>query len=186
MIKTKIISLFLVVAMLFSFATVAFAASADLKTAIVDEAEFTVRNYGETKTVYIEVYIEEYPELANISMINSVSKLLYEKQAEYAEDSYVLMSRNHIAGELALHVLLFRFFYILGASDESSVLHDKYYVGSKNAMLNIDEDRISPALIEMVGTMITWFGFNLEDELEDAIDDSILSDSDITLGDIIS
>lgn len=172
--KRRLISVVLVLVMLFSLPVSAFAAGNKFEEAIVDEAVFSVHNYSESKTVYIEVYIENYPELTDISFISSVANKLYEKQAEYADESFVLMSEKHIAGELALHILLFRLFYLLGGSNESSMFN-KYYNGAKDAELNIDEARISPVLIEMVGTLILTFGFNLD----------LGMDMDIGIGDLI-
>lgn len=153
----RFISIVLVVVMLFSLSVSAFAANENIKDSIVSEAEFNVRNYAETKTIAIEVHIEAYPELAGLDMIHDVALDLYEKQGEFAEEGYVLMSKQHIAGELALHVLLFRIFYILGGNKEGSMFNE-YYNGAKDAELNIDEQRLSPAIMEMVGTLVLAFG----------------------------
>lgn len=153
----RLISVLLVIAMLFSLSVSAFAAGDSIKDEIVEKADFTVATYAETKTVYIEVYIEDYPELAGIGMIHDVALDLYEKQSEYAEEGYILMSQKHIAGELALHVLLFRIFYILGGNKEGSMFNE-YYNGAKDAELNIDENRLSPVLMDMVGSFVLAFG----------------------------
>lgn len=153
----RLISIVLVVVMFFSLSVSAFAANDNIKDAVVSEADFQVKNYAETKTVTIEVHIEDYPELASLSMIHDVSIALYEKQAEYDDGTYVLMSKKHIAGELALHILLFRIFYILGGNKEGS-LFSEYYNGAKDAELNIDEQRLSPAFMEIVGTLVLAFG----------------------------
>lgn len=153
----RLISVLLVVAMLFSLSVSAFAAESKITDSIVSEASFKVKDYAETKTVTIVVHIEDYPELAGISMIHDVALELYEKQAEYDDGTYVLMSKQHIAGELALHVLLFRIFYILGGNKEGSMF-SKYYNGAKDAELNIDEARLSPAVMEMVGGLVLAFG----------------------------
>lgn len=153
----RLISVFLVVAMLFSLSVSVFAAESKIMDSIMSETSFNVKAYAETKTVTIVVHMEAYPELAGISMIRDVALELYEKQAEYDDGTYVLMSKQHIAGELALHVLLFRLFYILGGNKEGSMFNE-YYNGAKDAELNIDESRLSPALMEMVGGLILAFG----------------------------
>lgn len=153
----RLISVLLVVAMLFSLSVSAFAAGDSIKDSILSETDFRVKDYSETKTVTIVVHIEAYPELAGIGMIHDVALDLYEKQAEYDDGTFVLMSQKHIAGELALHILLFRIFYILGGNKEGSIFSE-YYNGAKDAELNIDENRLSPVFMEMVGSFVLAFG----------------------------
>lgn len=161
----RLISVLLVIVMLFSLSVSAFAAGNSIKDSIISETDFRVKDYSEKKTVTIVVHIEDYPELAGIGMIYDVALALYEKQSEYAEKytaehsdaTFVLMNKKHIAGELALHILLFRIFYILGGNKEGSMFYE-YYNGAKDAEINIDESRLSPVFMEMVGSLILAFG----------------------------
>ena len=156
----RIISVLLVIALLFSCSVSVFAASETIMNNIISESDFNVKKYAESKTVTIVVHIENYPELADMSVISDVALDLYEKQAEYDDGTFVLMSKTHIAGELALHVLLFRIFYILGGDNEESMFNH-YYKEVMDAELNIDEARLSPALMQMVGTLVLAFGSGL-------------------------
>jgi len=175
----RLISVLLVVAMLFSLSVSAFAAESKIMDSIISEASFNVKDYAETKTVTIVVHIEDYPELAGIGMIHDIALELYEKQAEFDDGTYVLMSKQHIAGELALHILLFRLFYILGGNKEGSMFSE-YYNGAKDAELNIDEERLSPALMEFVGGLVLAFG-----SMSASSSDSLLSTDDMLSTDIL-
>ena len=152
----RILSVIIVVAMLFSFAVCAFAANENIRDQIVNETEFNISTYEGSKTVSMVVHIEDYPELAELDMIYDVATVLYEKQNELADDSFVLMSKTRITGELALHIMLFRVSYILGGTSESSPLYD-YYLTSKDAEINIDEERIDESLINFIGTLVMVF-----------------------------
>lgn len=153
----RVISVLLVIVLLFSCSVSAFAAGETIEEQIVNGSDFRVKDYAESKTVTIVVHIEDYPELASMGVISEVALDLCKKQAEYDDGTYTLMSVTHIAGELALHVLLFRIFYILGGGNEGSMLNE-YYNGAKDAELNIDESRLSPVLMRVVGTLVLAFG----------------------------
>lgn len=188
MLNRRITSVVLVIVMLFSFAVNAFAVNDKIKDAIINDAEFKVTAYGDTKTVNIVVYIEAYPELAGLDMLNSVTKELYEKQADFADESFVLMDAKHIAGELALHVFLFKLVYIFGGNKEGSPLYENY-LSFKDAELNINEERLNPTLVSLVGTLVLAFGGDImadleqgvEDKLEDKLEDALGQDTTVGL-----
>ncbi|MBQ8210142.1 MAG: hypothetical protein IJZ35_06145 [Clostridia bacterium] len=141
--------------LVFSFSLCAFADAAD---EIAGESVCKVRDLGEdAKTVVISVDIENNPELTDIGTLYGVTLALYEKQAELDDGTYVLMSKSHIAGELALHVILFRLFDVLGGSSEDSSINE-YYNGAKVAEINIDEERLSPEIFDAIGALIIAFG----------------------------
>ena len=152
----RVISVFLAVIMIFSLAVSVCAANEVIRDQIVNETEFNVTTYEDANTITMIVPIEDYPELAGSDMIYDVALALYSKQNEMADDSYVRMSLPRIAGELALHVMLFRFSYILGGSSESSPLHE-YYLSSKDAEININEERLDSSFIDTVGVIIIGF-----------------------------
>lgn len=178
----RLISVLLVVTMLFSVSVSAFAAGTKIKDDILSEAAFTARDYAESKTLYITVNVEDYPELSGLSMINDVAVELYEKQAEYDDGTYVLMSKQHIAGELAIHVFLFKIFYTLGGDKEDSMFHDNYN-SAKVAELNIDEARFSSALIDLVGGIVLAFGSISASSSSSS--DGLLSTDDLLSSDLL-
>lgn len=157
MLNRRITSVVLVIVMLFSLSVSAFAANESLKESIISESKFNVTAYGDTKTVNVVVHIEAYPELSGLGMLKDVALALNEKQAEYADESFVLMDTTHIAGELALHVFLFKLVYMLGGNKEGSPLYEQY-LSFKDAELNLSEERLNPALVSMVGTLVIVFG----------------------------
>lgn len=183
----RLISVFLVVAMLFSVSVSAFAAGSKIKDDIINEATFVARDYAESKTLYITVNVEDYPELSGLSMLNNVAVELYEKQADYDDGTYVLMSKQHIAGELAIHVFLFKIFYTFGGDKEDSMFHDNYN-SAKIAELNIDEARFSSGLIDLVGGFVLAFGaISASNSSSDGLlsSDDLLSTDDLLSSDLL-
>lgn len=165
MLNRRITAIVLVVVMLFAFAFNAFAANATLKNQIVEGSEFNVSSYEGKKTVSIIVHIEDYPELTDLDMLYSVTQDLYALQAEYADDSFVLMDKQHIAGELALHAFLFKIVYMLGGNNEYSPLHE-YFLSFKDAELNIGEERLDSSLISFAGKIVLTLGVDISDVVD--------------------
>lgn len=116
------------------------------------------------KTVYIAVDLIKNPEIFDARVfLTATDKLL--KKAEAAAiadgmnqnpDAYDLMSYNHLAGELALHMIVADFTNDLGATKGNGILKD-LYDRSVVSDLNVDEDRIAPALIEFFGQTVIFF-----------------------------
>lgn len=116
------------------------------------------------KTVYIAVDLIKNPEIFDARVfLTATDKLL--KKAEAAAiadgmnqnpDAYDLMSYNHLAGELALHMIVADFTNDLGATKGNGILKD-LYDKSVVSDLNVDEDRIAPALIEFFGQTVIFF-----------------------------
>ena len=69
---------------------------------------------------------------------------------------YTLMSYNHLAGELALHMILADVTNDLGATKGNGILRDLYNKAVVSD-LNVDEDRIAPAIIEFFGQSVVFF-----------------------------
>lgn len=150
-------AILLSIILVFSFALCAFAAGTSVSDEIAVESVYRVRDYGENaKTVVISVDIANNPELFDLGTIYDVTQALYAKQAELDDGTYVLMSKSHIAGELTLHVLLFKLFDMLGGSSEESSFND-YYNGAKVAEINLDEDRLAPEFFDAVGNLVIAF-----------------------------
>lgn len=177
MLNRRITALVLVVVMLFSFTVNAFAANAVLKDQIIEKSEFKVSSYEGKKTVSIIVHLEEYPELAQLDMLYSVTQDLYALQAEYADDSFVLMDKQHIAGELALHAFFFKIVYMLGGDNEYSPLHD-YFLSFKDAELNIDEARLDSSLIAFAGKIVLTLGIDISEVITDGIENVLDQNTD--------
>lgn len=181
MLNRRITSVVLVIVMLFSLTVNAFAVNDKFKDAIINESEFNVTAYGDTKTVNIVVHIEAYPELTGFDMLKEVALTLNEKQAEYADESFVLMDSKHIAGELALHVFLFKLVYMLGGNKEGSPLYEQY-LSFKDAELNLNEDRLNPSLISLAGTLVLVFGGDIMQDLEQDLENKVEDKLEDTLG----
>ena len=75
---------------------------------------------------------------------------------EQNPEAYDLMSYHHLAGELALHMILADVTNDLGATKGNSILR-KLYDMAVVSDLNVDEDRIAPALVEFFGHTVVFF-----------------------------
>ena len=116
------------------------------------------------KTVYVAVDLIKNREIFDARVfLTTVEKLL--KKAEEAAiadglnqnpESYDLMSYHHLAGELALHMIIADVTNDLGATKGNSLLRDLY---DKSVLsdLNVDEDRLAPAIIEFFGQTVIFF-----------------------------
>ena len=139
-----------------------------LSDAIANDADYTVTVLENgKKTVYISVDLREHPEIANLDVFRATVKKLDAKQNESVpageEGNYDLMSYQHIAGELALHVIVAAAMSAMG-KDES----DETMNSSVVANLNKDESRFPGQLIEFIGkflmdyvirTLNSWIGY---------------------------
>lgn len=116
------------------------------------------------KTVYIAVDLIKNREIFDARVFLNATEKLLKKAEEYAiadgmeqnPDNYDLMSYHHLAGELALHMILADVTNDLGATKGNSILR-KLYDMAVVSDLNVDEDRIGPALIEFFGHTIVFF-----------------------------
>ena len=68
-------------------------------------------------------------------------------------DNYKLMSYDHLAGELALHMIIADITNDLGANKGNSFLK-KFFDMSVVSDLNVDEDRLAPAIIATFGNFV--------------------------------
>ncbi len=132
---------------------------------IADSCKYTVNTIeGGKKTVYIAVDLIKNPEIFDARVfLNATNKLL--KKAEEAAiangmnqnpDAYDLMSYHHLAGELALHMIIADITNDLGATKGNGILKDLY---NKSVVsdLNVNEDRLAPAIIEFFGQTVIFF-----------------------------
>ena len=124
-----------------------------LSDEIANDADYTVTVMENgKKTVYISVDLREHPEIANLDVFRATVKKLDAKQNETAageEGDYDLMSYQHIAGELALHVIIAAAMSAMGKDESDSTLNS-----SMVADLNKDENRFPTQLIEILGKFI--------------------------------
>lgn len=124
---------------------------------IIDFAEYKyVTTENGTTTVYIMVDIQKHPELLNRNLLMETVKGLYEKQnLEFNENADILMSYEHIAGELALHAILYAVTneYLKITGETEGTIYN-LWVRAKQADLNFDESRFPLELIEIVGVYI--------------------------------
>ena len=125
-----------------------------LSDEIAKDADYTVTVLeGGKKTVYISVDLREHPEIANLDVFRATVKKLADKQNTYVpageEGDYDLMSYQHIAGELALHVIIAAAMSAMGKDESDDTLHS-----SMVADLNKDESRFPSQLIEFIGKFL--------------------------------
>lgn len=125
---------------------------------IIDKAEYSYVLLEDGKeTVFIAVNIEEHPEILNRSLLMEATEKLYNEQKAFfpdmAEES--LMSYEHIAGELALHAILYavsnEYLSVTGATE--GIIFNLWQK-ARIANLDITEARVPGELIQMVGTYI--------------------------------
>lgn len=123
----------------------------------------TVLDNGKT-TVYIGVNIKDNPEIYDARVFLSVVKKLkatcdekaLAKDVDIESDGYTPMSYEQLAGELALHMILADITDLLGANSWNK-LFKEFYDRFSHAGLEIDENRISPVFVKLVGRVITFF-----------------------------
>lgn len=114
------------------------------------------------KTIYVAVDLRTCYELFDARVFLNATKKLFDKCEELAiadgmktnPDAYDLMTYHHLAGELAMHMILADFSNDMGGSKEGSLLN-KIYNMSIVADLNVDESRISADLIRFFGNVLT-------------------------------
>ena len=143
--------------------------SQSLKTAADSFAKYLFIPVTDEKgTVYIKVNVEENPEIFNFSVFRNLVDQLYagqnEKMAENADGSTdYLMSYEHIAGELALHMLVYAAtseIISLSGSGNDKILD--LYNSAKLAELNYDESRLPSKWLNAIGRLIVvMFRFDI-------------------------
>lgn len=118
---------------------------------------------GDDGTLYISINIEENPQIFNYAVFRQVVEDLYARQGEelltdkYGKIDYA-MSYEHIAGELAMHMLLFaavsEVMHVTKSRDKRLV---DLYKSCAVADLNIDEARIPTEAISILGILLINF-----------------------------
>lgn len=135
-----------------------------LSDAIINDSVYTVTVSVDGKdTVYVAIDTVAHPEIYDARVFLAVCDKLVTKCDEFAiekgidvnSENYDPMSYYHIAGELALHMILADMTEIMGATSWNTLLKDIY---DRAAMvnLNVDETRIPLVITEFVGKFITF------------------------------
>ena len=127
---------------------------------IVANSKYTVKVIdGGKQTVYCSIDFEKFPEiydarvyLAAIEKIqNKCDEVAAEKGIDISGGNYSPMNYSHVAGELALHM-------ILAALSKDSVSWNPIsawiYERAGIADLNVDEDRVPAVLLEAFGDAV--------------------------------
>lgn len=132
---------------------------------IADSCEYKVVVIdGGKKTVYVAVDLIKNREIFDARVFLNTTEKLLKKAEEKAisdgmnknPDNYDLMSYHHLAGELALHMILADVTNDLGATKGNGILK-KLYDMAVVSDLNVDEDRIIPSFIEFFGHTVVFF-----------------------------
>ena len=132
---------------------------------IADSCEYKVVVIdGGKKTVYVAVDLIKNREIFDARVFLNTTEKLLKKAEEKAiadgmnknPDNYDLMSYHHLAGELALHMILADITNDLGATKGNGILK-KLYDMAVVSDLNVDEDRILPVFIEFFGHTVVFF-----------------------------
>ena len=132
---------------------------------IADSCKYTITTVDDgRKTIYVAVDLRKSKEIFDARVFLNATKKVFDKCKEMAiadgmmegDGLYTLMSYNHLAGELALHMILADVTNDLGASKGNGILKDLF---NKSVVsdLNVDEDRLAPALIEFFGQTVVFF-----------------------------
>lgn len=111
-------------------------------------------------TVYIAVDIKNNPDIFNYDVFKKTVEKLYEKQGEALitdsdGNTDYLMSYEHIAGELALHAIIYaaanELISVTGTQNETIL---KLYERAIQADLNVDENRIPWQIFSIFGIIL--------------------------------
>lgn len=116
---------------------------------------------GGVKTVYVAVDLRVCKEIFDARVFLNATKKIFDKCEELAiidgkgtnADIYNLMTYDHLAGELALHMIIADITNDLGANKGNSFLK-KFFDMSVVADLNVDENRLAPAIISTIGNLV--------------------------------
>lgn len=120
------------------------------------EYKVTVLDNGET-AVYVFVDLKEHPELFIPGVFAETVQLIDEAQQEIgldAADDYTALRYSQIAGELVLHEAVYAVTSVFGGMYSFSPLNE-YYEAAVEACINIDEDRVPAAVVDIVGIIST-------------------------------
>ena len=132
---------------------------------IADSCRYRITTVDDgRKTIYVAVDLRQCKEIFDARVFLNATQKVFNKCNELAladgmmegDGLYTLMSYNHLAGELALHMILADVTNDLGANKGNGILKDLFN-RSVVSDLNVDEDRIAPALIEFIGHTIVFF-----------------------------
>ena len=133
----------------------------DIAALIANSSDFTYDVVTDGRgTVYIRVDIEKNPQIFNYAVFRNLVEDLYAKQGEEmlknADGSAdYLMSYEHIAGELALHALVYAL--TSGALRLTGNRGDRLislYRSAKEAELNYNESRLPAPMIAFFGKVL--------------------------------
>ena len=129
---------------------------------IADSCKYKVVTVeGGKKTVYVAVDLINNKEIFDARVfLNATAKLLKKAEEKAIADgmnqnpaAYDLMSYHHLAGELALHMIIADITNDLGANKGNSFLK-KFFDMSVVADLNVDENRLAPAIMSTIANLV--------------------------------
>lgn len=126
--------------------------------AIADGSAYNIKVLEDGKqTVYISVDLVAHPELFDEEVFRAAVVKLIDKQNEVIPeeeiDNFDLLDYNRFAGELYLHMLIYRFTAPVKDATWLPLVEELYNMSSV-ADMNIDESRIPPFFMEIIGFII--------------------------------
>lgn len=129
--------------------------------AIADGSAYNIKVLEDGRqTVYISVDLVANPEIFNEDVFRAAVVKLIDKQNEVIPedeiDNFELLDYNRFAGELYLHMLIYRFTSPVKDAEWLPFVADLYNMSSV-ADMNIDESRIPPFFMEIIGFIIFEF-----------------------------
>ncbi len=123
---------------------------------VEDSRFFNAKLDDGTYTIFIGVKLYEHPELFNYKVFRKTMDKLYEEQFNHMmpDREYNMMTYRHIAGEMALHQVLYIMLKAVKAEKTTGILNSLYNK-ARIVDLNVNEDRIPPFFIKLAGFIIT-------------------------------
>ena len=132
--------------------------------ALAAQAAYTVYTIPgtETQSVLISIPLDEtqFLQLYSPPVLRAFTRAALEQQAtripEGAEVTFLLMNARHIAGEAQLHLAGYVFTHLSGGERG---LFAGYHERFRVIDLNVDEARVPPLLIDLIGWFVNLWSF---------------------------
>lgn len=125
----------------------------DAAKAIADDCSYKAVTLKDgKKTVYIVLDLSKHPELFDIDVFHDSVVAMGDRQSEYVTegDEFTLMDYNRIAGELALHMIVYKALKPFYNPNGLSVIN-KIYEDARICTIDVTEKRAPASLMTAIG-----------------------------------